>query len=88
MSARKAKHTLLYQPNRSLDGHSFRAISDGSTVKIQERNPDESKYVTARTISKEDWDAFASSNDLYNPYNDNPSHIAKLVQSDRNEGRI
>lgn len=59
----------------------YRATGDLRKVNIQRKNGGTSTWKTLETIRREVFDERARYFDIYNPYNQNPAHMLKIIRS-------
>lgn len=78
--------SVLFEPNSLLNGYAWRAVKLGDTVKIQCREVGGcgslDEYITQKTMPKEEFEVWAKENNLYDPYDNNPVKLLRLVQLD------
>lgn len=77
--------SVLFEPNSLLNGYAWRSIKKGDTVKIQFREVGGcgslDEYITQKTMPREEFESWANAG-LYDPYDDNPAKLLRLVQQD------
>ena len=74
-----AKFKTIFENKSLFGGYAFRVTSDGETVNLQSRAPGNKSFKTEVTMPRSEFDSFADEKGLYDPANDDPGTLSRLI---------